>query len=303
MTLPRRILPGETSMVTRRCAQRLYLLVPSDSVNNLLLYCLIYAAKRTGMLIHSVNVVSNHYHIVLTDPFGLLPVFMADLNRMVARALNAHHGRWESFWAPGSYDRKLCISPEDVLDRMVYGMANPTTHGLVEKVDDWPGLSTGPEDLDGRVLRATRPDFFFDPEGSMPEVLEMTLEPPPGFEDWDRAALIAELRQRITAREAQAYEEHNGQFVGVERVLAMKPTDGPATREPRRNPRLHIACRCTWRRIEEIHRLQDWHRAYADARQRERAGEREVVFPAGTYWRMHFTGARVQKPPDPPPPN
>lgn len=303
MTLPRRILPGETSFVTRRCSQRLLLLVPSAEVNNLFLYCLIYAAQRTGMLIHSVNVISNHYHIVLTDPYALLPVFMADLNRMVARALNRHHGRWENFWAPGSYDRKLCATPKDTLDRMVYGMANPTLHGLVEKVDQWPGFSTVPEDLDGRVLRATRPDFLFDPKGKMPDVLEMTLELPPGCQDWDRAELIAELRERITEREAQAYEKYRGRFVGVQRVLGMKPTDQPQTREPRRNPRLHIAARNTCRRIEEIHNLKQWHRDYADARWRQKAGEPDVVFPAGTYWMKHFTNARVQKPPGPPPPN
>ena len=290
-------------MVTRRCAQRMYLLLPSAIISNLFLYCLIYAAKRTGMLIHSVNVLSNHYHIVLTDPFALLPVFMEDLNRMIARALNCYHGRWENFWAPGSYDRKLCITTEDTLDRMVYAMANPTTHGLVEKVDDWPGFSTVPEDLDGRVLRATRPDFFFDPKGKMPDELEMTLTLPPGCQDWDRAELIADLRKRITEREAWAYEKYNGQFVGVQRLLAMKPTDQPQTREPRRNPRLHIAARNTCRRIEEIHNLKAWHRDYADAFRRARAGDPDVVFPAGTYWMKHFTNARVLKPPGLPAPN
>jgi hypothetical protein len=281
----------------------MFLLVPSAVVNNLFLYCLIYAAQRTGMLIHSVNVLSGHYHIVLTDPFALLPIFVADLNRMVARALNRHRGHWENFWATGSYDRKLCVTTEDTLDCMVYGMSNPSSHGLVEKVDDWPGLSTVPEDLDGRVLRATRPDFFFDPEGDMPEELEMTLTLPPGIEECDRAALIAELRQRITEREARAYEEYKGRFVGVRRVLATKPTDKPSTREPRRNPQLHIHAGNTCRRVEEIHKLKQWHHDHADARRRELAGEPDVVFPAGTYWMLHFSNARVQKPPSRPPPS
>jgi hypothetical protein len=222
---------------------------------------------------------------------------------MVARARNRRLGRWENFWAPGSYERRLCVDREDVLESMAYGMANAPHHGLVEKADMWPGLNTLPEDLDGRVLRATKPDFFFDPEGKMPEELEMTLTLPPGCQDWDRAELIADLRERVSQREAVAYEKHNGQFLGVERVLAAKPTDKPHTKAPRRTPRHLISARNTCRCIEEIHEHMAWQRWYADSRQRWEAGETDVVFPAGTYWMLHHTSARVQKPPEPPPPS
>lgn len=299
MTVPRRILPGQTSFVTRRCSQRLYLLRPSPEVENLFLYCLAYAAKRNGIVIHSITVMGNHYHIVLTDTYGILPFFMMDLNRMIAKALNCRYGRWENFWAPGSYDRKVCVSPEDSLDRMVYTAANPTSAGLVEKVDQWPGLCTKPEDLDGRVLRATRPDFFFDPEGEMPDEMTLTLEPPPGCEDWDRDELIAYLRFRIEEREAEAFQKYGGRFVGVTRILAMDPTDGPQTREPRRNLRMRIAAKHTDQRIQCINELKEFERDHAEARDRWRAGDLEVVFPAGTWWMKHFTSARVQKPPDP----
>ncbi|MFH2006252.1 MAG: hypothetical protein ABI333_06675 [bacterium] len=278
----------------------MFLLLPSSIVNNLFLYCLIWAAKRTGMIIHSITVMGNHYHIVLTDPDGLLPFFMADLNRMVAKALHCHYGRWENFWAPDSYDRKVCVSTEDALDRMVYNMANPTSSGLVEKVDQWPGLITLPEHLDGRVLRATRPDFYFDPKGKMPKELELVLEPPPGCEDWDREELIRYLRTRIQEREAAAYEKYDGKFLGVKKILAMHHTDQPKTREPRRKPSMRIAARNKWQRIEELHRLKTFERDYADCQSRYRAGDKDVVFPAGTFWMKHFTPARVQKPPDPP---
>jgi len=299
MTLPRRILAGETSFITRRCTRRLFLLRPSPEVENLFLYCLAYAAKRTGVVIHAISVLSNHYHIVLTDVYGVLPFFMADLNRMVAKALNCHYGIWENFWAPGSYDRKVCVSTEDALDRTVYTMGNPTSHGLVEKVDQWPGLSTVPEDLDGRVLRATRPEFFFDPEGNMPDEITLTLEPLPGCEDWDRQELIAYLRERVEAREAAAYEKYDGRFLGVEQILATNPTDGPQTREPRRNPSMRIAAKYAHQRVAAIYELKEFEREHAEAREQWCAGDHHAEFPAGTWWMKHFTPARVQKPPEP----
>lgn len=299
MTVPRRILPGQTSFVTRRCTQRLCLLRPSKEVENLFLYCLAYAAKRTGVRIHAITVLSTHYHIVLTDMYAVLPFFMADLNRMVAKSLNCHYGHWENFWAPGSYDRKVCRSTEDKLDRMVYTMANGTSSGLVEKADQWPGLCARPEDLKGRVFRATKPDFFFDPHGKMPDELTLVIEPPPGCEEWDLDDLVAHLRERITEREAVAYEKYNGRFVGVEAILATDPFDSPRTREPRRKPSMRIAAKHSHERIHAIHELKEFEREHAEARERWCAGDLDVVFPAGTWWMKHFTPARVQKPPEP----
>lgn len=277
----------------------MYLLLPCEVVNNVFLYCLAYAAKRHGMRIHSIAQEGNHYHLVLTDTYGILPFFMADLNRTIAKALNCHYGRWESFWAPGSYDRKVCVTTEDSLDRMVYTMSNPTSSGLVEKVALWPGMVTLPEHFDGRVFRAKRPDFFFDAEGKMPEEVVLVIEPPPGCEDWDRAELIAYLRERIEQRESEAYEKYDGKFVGVKRILAMSPFDRPKTREPRRNVRYGIAANSKWTRTEAVHRLKHWERDHAESRERWVAGEPGVIFPAGTWWMKHFSPAQVERAPPP----
>jgi len=38
-------------------------------------YCLAVAAKKAGILVHAIVVISNHYHIVCSDPKGRLPEF------------------------------------------------------------------------------------------------------------------------------------------------------------------------------------------------------------------------------------
>ena len=131
---PRQILPGATYLVTRRCTQRQFLLTPTTRRHvETFFFCLAYAAGRTGIQVHAVVVMGNHYHLVLTDPHGVLPVFAECLNKLVAKCMNAMRGRWENFWAsePVSYVRLL--DDEAVVDKIAYTMCNPVQEGLVKR--------------------------------------------------------------------------------------------------------------------------------------------------------------------------
>jgi len=90
MSLPRQIIPGDTWFITRRCTQRTSLLKPCAILTAVFMYLLIYCAKQYGIMIHAVCVMSTHYHLVVTDPFGLLPRFMENLNKLLAKVLNCH---------------------------------------------------------------------------------------------------------------------------------------------------------------------------------------------------------------------
>ena len=94
MTAPRQSLPGTTYLVTRRCEGRRFLLRPSALVNAVIEYVLAAKAQEYGILLHAFCVLSNHLHLVLTDPHGNLPPFMRDVGSTVAKALSAAHGKW-----------------------------------------------------------------------------------------------------------------------------------------------------------------------------------------------------------------
>lgn len=49
MTPPRQVLPGTVYLVTRRCAQREFLLKPTDITTGIVKYVLAVAAKRYGV--------------------------------------------------------------------------------------------------------------------------------------------------------------------------------------------------------------------------------------------------------------
>ena len=60
MTWPRRVVPGTTYLLTRRCTQRRFMLVPRGIVPKLFGYCVALAAERHGIQVHAVTCMSNH---------------------------------------------------------------------------------------------------------------------------------------------------------------------------------------------------------------------------------------------------
>jgi REP element-mobilizing transposase RayT len=281
MTAPRQVLPGKTYLVTRRCAQRQFLLTPTKTTTDVFLFLLAVAARRFGVHVHAFCVMSNHFHLVLTDPDARLPAFHQFLDALVARAINAALGRWEAFWAPNSYSAVTLVSPNDIVDKTAYVLANPVAAGLVRSGRLWPGAWSAPERIGAGPVDVARPRHFFAPRGSLPEKLGLELTAPPGFGSAD------EFRDQVLAamaeREQQAATRFRNQFRGVARVLTQKATARPAPLEPRRKLSPRVAARDPWKRIEALGRVAEFLRSYRAAWAARRAGETGVVFPPGTY--------------------
>lgn len=280
MTAPRQVLPGTTYLVSRRCTQRQFLLRPSKTTNEVFLFLLAVAARRYEIQVHAFCVLSNHFHMVLTDPFARLPAFHQYLDGLVARALNAAVGHWEAFWAPNSYSAVPLESPDDVIDKAAYVLANPAAAGLVRSGRMWPGLWSDPQRVGGAAYEVARPREFFDPEGPMPEKAPLQLTPPPGF---TAEEFRERLETQLAAREAQAARDHEGRFLGAARVLAQNPWGRPRSAEPRRGLNPRVAARDRWKRIEALARLGEFVSSYRAAWIERREGDARAVFPCGTY--------------------
>jgi REP element-mobilizing transposase RayT len=284
VTAPRRIIPGTTYLVTRRCTQRQFLLRPTKLTRRTFLFVLAVAARRYNVQVHAYCVLSNHSHLVLTDPDARLPQFMQYLNSLVARATNASLGRWESLWAPSSYSAVPLTTREDVIARTAYVLANPVAAGLVTTGCEWPGPWSAPERIGGTPVVETRPAQFFSHTGRMPARVELALSVPPGFasaEEFRRLVLVALADEENKARAEIA--SSGRRFAGVARVLAQHPFGRPATGEPRRTHNPRAAARDKWKRIEALARLTAFIDRYRAALDERRAGNLDAIFPAGTY--------------------
>jgi REP element-mobilizing transposase RayT len=284
MTNPRQILPGTTYLVTRRCFQRQFLLSPSEFTNDVFLYVLAVAARRYGVLVHAFCVMSNHHHLVVTDPKARLPAFEQYLDSLVARALNASMGRWESFWAPSSYSAVALLAPDDIVAKTAYVLANPVAAGLVPRGSEWPGLWSNPALVDGAPIEARRPTVFFRPNGAMPATAKLQLTSPPGFDSANAFVprVAAELQHAEVLATAMLAAE-NRTFLGAALVWKQDPTVRPPPGEPRRNLSPRVASRHKGRRTEALRRLGEFVRDYRAALAAWARGVRDTVFPAGTY--------------------
>lgn len=281
--LPRPIIPGRSYLVTRRCTQRQYLLLPNPATAQTFLFCLALAARATGVKLHVVVVMSNHYHLVVTDPDGRLPEFTQILNKFVAKCLNARYGRWENLWAAGVQPSHVELGDDvALLDKAVYAITNPVAAGLVTRSAHWPGVLLWKPG----VHTVRRPDWFFRDDGKVPDELEIKLEPLPFAETVTRADAIERVSVAIEQREVELRRraaEVGRRFGTVRDLKRLRHTDAPATEEPRRGLSPRAASRNRPRRVKMLQRLRDFVEAYREALRKWRAGIRDVAFPYGCY--------------------
>ncbi len=271
-------------MITRRCLEQTFLLRPSPIANELFRYILAVAVKRHGIRLHAYCVLSNHFHLVLTDVEGKLPAFEQYLDSLVARAFNALHNRSDYFWSAGSYSAATLVRPADVLDKAAYVLANPVAAELVRTGSEWPGLWSAPERIGGDAVTAHRPQGFFRQDGPMPATAALELVCPPGFESADafRAELVASVKER-EADVARRMEREGRSFAGPQHVLAEDPHKRSAPSEPKRALDPHLACKDPPTRMEAIRRLKEFRAAYRAAWRAFARGVRDALFPHGTY--------------------
>lgn len=299
MTSPRQLLPGTTYLVTRRCLDRQFLLRPSEVVNQAFGFLLAVAARRFDIDLHACCVMSNHFHLVLTDSTAQLPAFHRFLDSLVARSMNALLGRRDYFWASASYSAVALQGPSDIVDKVAYVLANPVAAGLVRRGRKWPGLWLDPDRIGRGELEFERPSHFFRPRGAtaLPDHASLGLVAPPGFdssEEFSRAVATA-----LASREALAAVELRAagrSFLGPAAVLAQLPLARPRGQEPLRGLKPRIACRDKWRRIQALGNLIEFLQAYRLAFAQWRAGALGVLFPHGTYLMRVLHGASCAAP-------
>ena len=293
MTWPRRVVPGTTYLLTRRCTQRRFMLVPRGIVPKLFGYCVALAAERHGILVHAVTCMSNHWHAVVTDPHGRIPEFSRDVHSLSARALNAHLGRWEALWSSQRLSLVELVDAPDVWDKLVYTLTNPVEAGLVARSAQWPGLRTRPIDVtrEPRVFKRPRTRFFR--RSGLPTKVRLHVTVPPRLEPCDAHAFAQELQERVTAREAAIREKREAAgrgFMGAHEVRRQRRDARPKTHELRRGRHPAVASRDRTRRLGALERLRRFRDAYRAALERWRQRTGPVRFPEGTYKMRDYPG-------------
>ena len=300
MTQPRRILKGATYLVTRRCVDRQFLLTPRGKIADLFGYALAKSLKTHGVELHGVMAMPNHWHGLMTDPHGVIDMCARDTGSLSARSLNAHYGRCESLWSSQGLSLVRLEGPEDVMDKLVYMTMNPVKAGLVERPSDWPGLRTLPSSLLHRPKLIKRPRTSFYARSKLPEEVELEVTIPPQFAHLGKEEFVRQYEERVE-REVEALRaerKREGKSVkGAHAVMRQRRDGKPKTREVHRGRDPVIACKDKERRLHAIGVERTFRRDYRDAWMRQAAGEKDVIFPAGTLLMARLHGVLCERAP------
>lgn len=294
---PRQIEPGCFWMLTRKCTEGQFLLLPEPETVETFLYVLASAVQRSGVQLLGSYVASNHHHLVFYDPIGFAVEFYEYLHKLVARAMNAKWGRRGYFWEAGAPSLVRLVDPDDVLDKLVYCLCNPVKDELVETVPDWPGVNTLDALLEGRELVCARPAGFFRAKGPMAPSYTLRLEIPEKL--GDPAVFKGNLRERVAAFErgqAERRRKRGGSVLGRLAVLAQTWSRRPDQLPPRGRLNPVIAAKNHESRKGAIEHLRGFISRYRAARQKFLSGAR-AVFPYGTYWLRRFANVEVEPAP------
>lgn len=288
MTLPRPIGLDETVMAQKRCYRGEFRLRPEAQVNQAIAYCLAYCAHKFEIDLHEFQVLSNHPHVLETDPFGRRPRFFQLFHSLVARSLNRLFKEGDAVFSSQRYSAPVLQEGEDVFEHCCYVLCNAVDAEIVRYPWEWEGVNSWSMEYDRPVV-IKRPDFFFSTD--MPEQVELVIRRPPHvrpeLSDRQLRAEIREAARKESGNIAARVRASGRAFRGMKRALKIPRHHTPRDRMSRGGHqdeiRPHVAAKNSAVRIAALRKLKEFWRDYARALEDYEDGKTDVVFPAGTY--------------------
>ncbi len=297
MSQPRPIYPGTTYLITRRIERRHCLLRPDPMMNAIILYTLIVAARRYGILIHAFGAMPTHVHYVVTDPQAQLPSFLAMFHRIVALGVKMIRKRDGAVWDRSQTSIVELCTREAMVEKIAYTLANPVKAGLVRYADEWPGVKTSASGIGLKTLQAKRPRHLFstnNSEWTLDAAIALSL--PPTIAATDAQAFRDDIQSELMKLEAAAHALiPKNKVLGVRRVLKMNPEQRITSHLPIRqlNPTFAVGRENCAALIRAKRAVRDFRQKYRRALELWRSGDRSVQFPAGTFAMRVFHRANI----------
>jgi hypothetical protein len=240
--------------------------------------------------------------MLVYDRFGQISDFLQDVNSVIARCVNSIHGGSGSFFEdePGI---QTILGDERVLEHAVYTLANAVAAGIVHKTAHWKGVNSLRMEY-GKEYEVTKPKLgiwatklrhktrkgsrrsgraAFAGRSKLPEKAVLVLDRPSIMPELSDAELRTKIREALGVPEAEIAKARGARPVlGMKAARKVRWAYTPERGEEMfcRRPTFSTQTREQRRQMKKIRRvfLSD----YAAALKRWNAGERDVVFPAGT---------------------
>jgi hypothetical protein len=243
---------------------------------------------------------STHEHLVLTDTEGQLPRFLQEFHRLVALGVKVLRG-WEgAVWDHEKTSVVELRTPEAILEKIAYVMANPVAAGLVQRAHQWPGVTTRPEELGRASWTACRPAVYVDADNpGWPKTATLRLVMPSlQMRESAVRSVIADEVARLEQIARLDTKASGWRVIGRERIAKLSPYERAKSREPlrARNPVFAVGRGQSEAFKLAVVTLRAFRRAHRAALELWRAKLRDAVFPHGTWLMRHLHGVETQAP-------
>ncbi len=282
--------------ITSRTVQRRYLLRPHPRLARRTVGILARAQRLTGVRVHDVHFLSNHFHLLASlRDVQMQADFAGYIKRWLADEVQRLTG-----WQGRVWDRPFkaaLISDEEAsqYQRLHYLYSQGVKEDLVASPEDWPGVTTVPARLAGyREIEGEWVDYTAMTEarkrGEDPQEEDYTrietlhLSPLPAFESLSLDAYRELMRSVVSGirREARARHRADGTRPrGPERLGQIDPFSQPGPAQSSPAPLFHAATKREYWRLRSAY--QGFTEAYRAAAERYRRGEVSVHFPEGCF--------------------
>ena len=294
------IFPNQMWFITRRVMWREMRLRPSPKLNQIFNYVVAEVAADRNVLVSAMCVMSNHWHAVVGTEERNLPAFLQKVHSELARATNAAHGDFGALWDKKNKNYQPLDDDEAVLRAIGYTLANPVTPGGVKFARNWPGVRVA---WPAKDRTCPRPRRFYRTEqegGQMPATTVRRMSRPLGFVgvgDDELARRIKQACERAERRAAAKVARKGDSYRKRAEILRMSRYTRAVSRETRFQVRRRVHTTDPDKRARLLAEQREWDAQYHDALARWRAGDRDVVFPSGTYKMVVLHNAMMAPPP------
>ncbi|MEQ8454892.1 MAG: hypothetical protein RID81_32920 [Sandaracinaceae bacterium] len=286
-----------TLTVSRRTVQRFFLLRPdaNGEMQNAMWYCAGLAAEEHGIELHAMTGMATHPHYSMSDPHSLAPDFYADFHRNLAAATKGLRDWDEEVFNKSSTAGLEICTPEAFVEDLAYIIANPVAAGVVKRPEDYPGVIVLPKQLGRRRIIARRPNLPYFRSARWPAKVEITLTLPQwvvdhyGSEEAVRREVKVELEGLLSEIHRERAAEGKG-YLGAKRAVRISH-EVRSTRVEERgriNPLFKVGRGQVALARAKLREIRGWYACYDDCRERWTSGDRNVVWPAGTWWMRVF---------------
>lgn len=291
MTEPKRHEPGQVAFITQRTTQGIFFLRPGKDTREVVGYFYGHALNEEGLVAHGACTMSNHEHTVISDPHARRSKFMQRFHSGVARVRNKQLGREENLWTSRDPGDTALLDLQVIVDKLVYTFLQPVAANCVETVGEWTGFQILPRDW-GKPMRFKRPKHC---SSAMPEYVEFTPQPPPGFEDKPLEEVIAYFERLILEEEDRYRRERTSPVLGIKYCESLDPFTRPASPSSMHGMNPRFSATNIEALTAAIRRQRQFRQEHLACLRAMQAGRRDVKFPSGTIKMAQVAGVETKE--------